>query len=127
MGCGALSKIDVSELELESQQASIVTRMKGSSIKITNEKCPRIHLDVINKTRTLHIEGDTLKFDLEYCYVSQRGFYPRELDKPNQDSYLIYENIGDDTSAHLFGIFGIITHYNLEHTQLELISYFSMN
>jgi serine/threonine protein phosphatase PrpC len=33
---------------------------------------------------------------LQYAWVSQRGFYPNALDKPNQDSYSVLPNFGDN-------------------------------
>ena len=35
--------------------------------------------------------------------MCQKGYYPDQLDKANQDSYLVLENILGDESAHLFG------------------------
>mgnify|MGYP000291858996 CR=1 FL=1 len=40
-----------------------------------------------------------------YVYVSQRGYYPNDMDKANQDSYLACENILGDKRCHAFGVF----------------------
>eukprot|EP00239_Pterosperma_sp_CCMP1384_P005868 CAMPEP_0197853594 /NCGR_PEP_ID=MMETSP1438-20131217/23022_1 /TAXON_ID=1461541 /ORGANISM="Pterosperma sp., Strain CCMP1384" /LENGTH=1036 /DNA_ID=CAMNT_0043468065 /DNA_START=138 /DNA_END=3245 /DNA_ORIENTATION=+ len=43
--------------------------------------------------------------ELEYAYVSQRGYYPDAMDKPNQDSFRVVERFTDDESCHFFGVF----------------------
>eukprot|EP00736_Rhodelphis_marinus_P000611 Rmarinus@m.26729 len=38
-------------------------------------------------------------------FVCQRGFYPGEPDKKNQDSYCVHTNFDDDPNEHFFGVF----------------------
>ena len=71
-----------------------------------NSKCPVIRLDTIIRPRTIPIDGKQLTYDIQYCYVSQRGYYPNSLNKPNQDSYTICESMLGDKNCLLFGIFG---------------------
>ena len=73
--------------------------------KITNTESPMIQLDVSKQMKLLTVEGSRYHYQLNYCYCSQRGYYPRALDKANQDSYLIGENILDNNTCHVFGIF----------------------
>jgi hypothetical protein len=73
--------------------------------KIINERCPLIRLDHCGEPRKLAVEGENYSYTLEYCYVSQRGYYPTSLNKPNQDSYLVCENILGDINTNLFGVF----------------------
>ena len=42
---------------------------------------------------------------LRYSYLSQRGYYPESLDKPNQDSYCIHTPFGTSPDDHFFGVF----------------------
>ncbi|KAL5208603.1 hypothetical protein ABZP36_033038 [Zizania latifolia] len=44
-------------------------------------------------------------YDLRYSYLSQRGYYPESLDKPNQDSFCIHTPIGTNPDDHFFGVF----------------------
>lgn len=46
-------------------------------------------------------------YKLRYAWVSQRGFYPDEPDKDNQDSHVEVENFCSDIheDMHLFGVF----------------------
>jgi hypothetical protein len=37
----------------------------------------------MNAPKVLFMDGKLLKYQLEYCYVSQRGYYPKELKKAN--------------------------------------------
>lgn len=79
--------------------------LKGSYILKINDKCPHIRLDYCDVPKVLPIDSATLKYNLRYCYVSQRGYYPNALSKANQDSYVICENFLGDKNSHLFGIF----------------------
>ncbi|CAM0945848.1 unnamed protein product [Alopecurus aequalis] len=44
-------------------------------------------------------------YDLRYSYLSQRGYYPESLDKPNQDSFCIHTPFGSSPDDHFFGVF----------------------
>lgn len=44
-------------------------------------------------------------YDLRYSFLSQRGYYPESLDKPNQDSYCIHTPFGTSPDDHFFGVF----------------------
>ncbi|KAM0869885.1 hypothetical protein ACQ4PT_040389 [Festuca glaucescens] len=44
-------------------------------------------------------------YDLRYSYLSQRGYYPESLDKPNQDSFCIHTPFGTSPDDHFFGVF----------------------
>lgn len=74
-------------------------------MKIINEKCPLVRLDHCAEPRKLSLAGHSFTYNMDYVYVSQRGYYPTALNKPNQDSYLICEKILDDSNCHLFGVF----------------------
>ncbi|OEL15911.1 Protein phosphatase 2C and cyclic nucleotide-binding/kinase domain-containing protein [Dichanthelium oligosanthes] len=44
-------------------------------------------------------------YDLRYSFLSQRGYYPESLEKPNQDSYCIHTPFGTSPDDHFFGVF----------------------
>ena len=96
MGCASSTK------SLPVQQLS--SRSSHICNKYTNEKSTMTKLDVIKDIKSKNITGKRLKYKIEYCYVNQRGYYPRD-NKANQDSYLICENVNGDEMALLFGIF----------------------
>ncbi|GFY98372.1 protein phosphatase 2C and cyclic nucleotide-binding/kinase domain-containing protein [Actinidia rufa] len=45
------------------------------------------------------------KYELQYSYLSQRGYYPDALDKANQDSFCIHTPFGTNPDDHFFGVF----------------------
>lgn len=45
------------------------------------------------------------KYELRYSFLSQRGYYPDALDKPNQDSFCIHTPFGTSADDHFFGVF----------------------
>lgn len=42
---------------------------------------------------------------VRYGFLSQRGFYPDESDKPNQDSYSITKSLADEESDAMFAVY----------------------
>ena len=42
---------------------------------------------------------------IEYAFLSQRGYYPDSLDKANQDAYSVVTDFCGDTSSIFFGVF----------------------
>ncbi|XP_047313471.1 protein phosphatase 2C and cyclic nucleotide-binding/kinase domain-containing protein-like isoform X2 [Impatiens glandulifera] len=44
-------------------------------------------------------------YELQYSYLSQRGYYPDALDKANQDSFCIHTPFGTNLNDHFFGVF----------------------
>jgi cGMP-dependent protein kinase 2 len=47
-------------------------------------------------------DGD---YELNFAVLSQRGHYPDQLRKANQDSYSIHTSFGGDPNDHFFGVF----------------------
>ena len=47
-----------------------------SYTQIINDKCPHIRLDAIKTLKNLKVEGSNYSYNLDYVYVSQRGYYP---------------------------------------------------
>lgn len=44
-------------------------------------------------------------YDLQFSFLSQRGYYPEALDKANQDSFCIHTPFGSSPDDHFFGVF----------------------
>ena len=85
-------------------------------------RSPRIRIDICDGERILPtIKGENCQFQLSYCFISQRGYYPSSLGKANQDSYAICENFLGDKNTHLFGIFDGHGEYG------DLCSHFAAN
>ncbi len=91
----------------------------------TNAKSPFTLYDAATSPKELHLQGEIYNYTLKYIYGSQRGFYPDSktnslmlckllfmlpsyyigLDKANQDSFLVCENVLKDDNCHVFGVF----------------------
>jgi len=70
-----------------------------------NKECSLVRLDFGKEIKSIPITGKKYDFTLQYCYVSQKGYYPNALGKANQDSYVVCESMLGDKSCNLFGIF----------------------
>eukprot|EP01038_Epipyxis_sp_PR26KG_P010672 gene10672-14332_t len=113
MGCGGsvvrpiqgteATKVEASESIKIS--ANIKTVHGKTKNKIINDKCPHIRLDHCRDTKKIPVKGKHFNLTLKYCYVSQRGYYPNDLSKANQDSYVICESMNEDPNSHFFGVF----------------------
>ena len=114
MGCGA-STVPVSNVGLapsSSKGPGAANPTSGSNkfestfyVQTINYKSPMIRLDHIEEPKIIRVKGQTLAMDLKFVYVSQRGFYPSDPGKANQDSYVICESFLGDHNCNLFGIF----------------------
>lgn len=51
------------------------------------------------------VKVPTGNYELRYSFMSQRGYYPDALDKPNQDSFCIHTPFGTSPDDHFFGVF----------------------
>eukprot|EP00941_MAST-03F_sp_MAST-3F-sp1_P005617 g5617.t1 len=49
--------------------------------------------------------GLDTSYSIRYAFVSQRGLYPEDMHKPNQDSFTIIENFANDERKVFFGVF----------------------
>ncbi|KAE9588174.1 putative cGMP-dependent protein kinase AGC-PKA-PKG family [Lupinus albus] len=54
-------------------------------------------------SRTVKVASND--YELRYSYLSQRGYYPDDLDKANQDSFCIHTPFGTSPDDHFFGVF----------------------
>jgi serine/threonine protein phosphatase PrpC len=97
-------------------------------IQTINHRCPMVRLDHCEEPKVIPVKGATYEMNLKYVYVSQRGFYPSDPNKANQDSYLICESLLGDHSCNLFGIFDghgafgdLCSHYAADETPKQLV------
>ncbi|XP_019052377.1 PREDICTED: protein phosphatase 2C and cyclic nucleotide-binding/kinase domain-containing protein isoform X2 [Nelumbo nucifera] len=57
----------------------------------------------LDGSRTVKVPSGS--YELQYSYLSQRGYYPEALDKANQDSFCIHTPFGTNPNDHFFGVF----------------------
>ena len=76
MGCGSSSKpvSDEDMHDLKEKHSSELFDM------IINAKSPHVRLDHSETMKKFTIDGAAYSFDINYCYVSQRGYYPNGKD-----------------------------------------------
>ena len=55
--------------------------------------------------KTQHFTLGKTNFMLRYAYLSQRGYYPEDLYKNNQDAFKVIPNFSDDPNTIFFGVF----------------------
>jgi len=108
MGCGASTASGDLELfggnKLAKIKPAFTSKEALKQIKKIEKAAPRKKLED-HKTFKLTVQGGET-VDLPFAYVSQTGYYPDELDKPNQDKLRVQENIGDKEHQHaFFGVF----------------------
>lgn len=139
MGCNASSqKIAASDEKVDGGKESptklSVSMSPRQAKKILNGKSSLVRLDHCPEPRKLSIKGKAYNFNLQYCYVSQRGYYPTSLGKANQDSYLVCEALLGDASCNFFGIFDghgeygdLVSHYVAENLSDVLIDELNSN
>lgn len=73
--------------------------------RLLNPKNSRIKTDYSEDVKTLAISGTQYNYKISYGYVCQKGYYPNQLGKANQDSYMILNSMMGDNSCHVFGVF----------------------
>jgi serine/threonine protein phosphatase PrpC len=83
---------------------SKATKLKAGK-KFINEKSSRKRNELSKTIQSVDVVNNSFSYNMEYCYASQRGYYPNDLTKANQDSFVICESIQDDNYCHLFGVF----------------------
>ena len=54
-------------------------------------------------SRTVKVQSGN--YELQYSFLSQRGYYPDALDKANQDSFCIHTPFGTNHDDNFFGVF----------------------
>lgn len=51
------------------------------------------------------VNSSHASYNVQFSYVSQRGYYPQHINKANQDSFLVASQIFNDFSTQLYGVF----------------------
>ena len=103
MGCNQSSEVDEYE---ESEDGDYDNNNNSKPLK-TNAPPPQSttkkndRVDAIDRTRTIETGGIRMRF----AYLSQRGKYPDDPDKPNQDAYCIKHNFTNQMEDAFFGVF----------------------
>ncbi|TMW59469.1 hypothetical protein Poli38472_004538 [Pythium oligandrum] len=100
MGCGA------SLLQRTEPAESKVAPMNDSRVKAARSPLTK---DQINSRIVCSPKAAgakiTDRLTIQYAFVSQRGYYPDALDKPNQDAYTIIPSFNGDESKMYFGVY----------------------
>jgi len=101
MGCNQSSEVDEYEESEDGEdyggQRPIQTQAPPPQAAV--KKNDRV--DAIDRTRTIETGGIRMRF----AYLSQRGKYPDDPDKPNQDAYCIKHNFTNQMEDAFFGVF----------------------
>ena len=100
----AISPISSSSGEEDAEdQFAGSTFFRDSSIGIN--RLARVSSQFLPPDGSRSVKVPSGNFDLRYSYLSQRGYYPDSLDKPNQDSFCIHTPFGRSADDHFFGVF----------------------
>lgn len=101
MGCNQSSEVDEYEESEDNEdyggQKPIQTQAPPPQPVV--KKNDRV--DAIDRTRNIETGGIRMRF----AYLSQRGKYPDDPDKPNQDAYCIKHNFTNQMEDAFFGVF----------------------
>mmetsp|Transcript_841 Transcript_841/g.1435 ORF Transcript_841/g.1435 Transcript_841/m.1435 type:complete len:1104 (+) Transcript_841:45-3356(+) len=111
MGCGSSAapttplKKSISETKDEvAGSASKKEELLHYNLTINNLS-PMVRLDHCPEPKIIDVKGSMYEYKLKFVYVSQRGYYPDDPLKANQDSYSICESLLGDSSSNLYGVF----------------------
>ena len=56
-------------------------------------------------TEVMKVEGPENSYELSYAYLSQRGYYPNALGKPNQDAFSVDRDYNGERGLGLWGVY----------------------
>ena len=96
MGCGAsVEKKDVKKVGASAKEDAVSAKDfdEVPFTQVINPKSSHINLDLPLEMKKLSIAGESYTYTASYCYVCQKGFYPDNLEKANQDSYCVLESV----------------------------------
>lgn len=87
------------------QRQAPPSNLKPQKSKLPSTATPinraRDRTDAIEATRSFKCDGVTMR----YAYLSQRGHYPDDPLKANQDAYCVQENLSEGRKDAFFGVF----------------------
>ncbi|GFH53660.1 protein kinase A [Chaetoceros tenuissimus] len=81
------------------QHRTSITYIKPRDICTDEVALARLH--VCEETEELELGG----LKIRYAYMSQRGYYPDDENKPNQDTYTIAEDFANERADAFFAVF----------------------
>ncbi|DAZ96598.1 TPA: hypothetical protein N0F65_000164, partial [Lagenidium giganteum] len=99
MGCGA-SLLQRSE-PAEAKVSPLTASGKSTRSPLTKDQ---INSRIVCSPKAVKAKISE-KLSIQYAFVSQRGYYPDALDKPNQDCYTIIPSFNGDESKIYFGVY----------------------
>jgi serine/threonine protein phosphatase PrpC len=99
----SVTSVSSDEAGEEEDQVPEQSAARDSNIGIT--RLARISSQFLPPEGSRKVRVPIGNYDLRYSYLSQRGYYPEALDKPNQDSYTIHTPFGSSPDDHFFGVF----------------------
>lgn len=115
MGCGNSKGIRMDEqphsptgnsptTPLAARQRAPRASLISSYTKVEIAKSPARSVESPSGTTSPPVPAAGPRARLHYAYVSQRGYYPDQPDKANQDAVCVVERLGGDASTHLLGV-----------------------
>ncbi|KAF3333162.1 protein phosphatase 2C and cyclic nucleotide-binding/kinase domain-containing protein isoform X1 [Carex littledalei] len=111
----SITSVSSDEAGEEEDQLPQQSLARDSTIGIT--RLSRISSQFLPPEGSRKVRVPIGNYDLRYSYLSQRGYYPEALDKPNQDSYAIHTPFGASPDDHFFGVFDGHGEYGAECSQ----------
>lgn len=103
MGCSASVQSVPSAATLEKNSPTAASKRALAQIRKIDKTAPRKRLE---DKGSFQLRVQNTKVNLPFAYVSQTGYYPDELDKANQDSLVVRENLGSkNNELAFFGVF----------------------
>ncbi|KAJ4957465.1 hypothetical protein NE237_024576 [Protea cynaroides] len=98
-----------SPVSSDDQKAEIGDQLNQPSINRDSEigiaRLSRVSSQFLPLDGSRTVKVPSGNYQLQYSYLSQRGYYPEALDKANQDSFCIYTPFGSSPDDHFFGVF----------------------
>ncbi|GKV39100.1 hypothetical protein SLEP1_g46915 [Rubroshorea leprosula] len=76
-----------------------------SDSKDNGEVTSRKNRHLITQRALEHVAVPPHNYTLQYCFLTQRGYYPDDPDKGNQDSFCIKTKLQGNPNIHFFGVF----------------------
>lgn len=111
MGCGGSKPDDAPAVETKPEPATkpAETKPEPAAEEAKAEDGPLSQGEIENRIKGMDkpetFELGISGFILRYGVLSQRGYYPEDLFKQNQDRYLISPNVAGEKSSILLGVF----------------------
>lgn len=103
MGCG-YSKSESSSVVGETAEIGDQTEERGAATGL-NIKGSDYNGRLVRSEGAVAYTFPKSKYSIQFAYVSQRGYYPDDPDKLNQDAFFCQTGFAGDPEQALFGVF----------------------